>query len=85
MSHAIRLMMADTKPLPLSGVVEVDEKYLGGKPRPRTDGVKAKRGKGGGAKVPATKSLERLRRDHQAADPRHGRAPRARHHRVDRA
>ena len=46
MGHAIRLLMADPAQLPLNGVVEVDEKYLGGKPRPRTDGVKAKRGKG---------------------------------------
>ncbi len=46
MGHAIRLLMADTDQKPLEGVVEVDEKYLGGKPRPRTDGVKAKRGKG---------------------------------------
>lgn len=46
MGHAIRLLMADPAPVPLAGVAEVDEKYLGGKPRPRTDGVKAKRGKG---------------------------------------
>ena len=58
MGHAIRLLMADTKPLPLSGVVEFDEKYLGGKPRPRTDGVKAKRGKGT-AKQPILVMVER--------------------------
>lgn len=46
MGHAIRLLMADPDQAPLSGIVELDEKYLGGKPRPRTDGVKAKRGKG---------------------------------------
>lgn len=46
MGHAIRSLMADLQPPPLTDIVEVDEKYLGGKPRPRTDGVKAKRGKG---------------------------------------
>ena len=38
--------LVDRDPAPLTGVVEVDKKYLGGKPPPRTDGVKANRGKG---------------------------------------
>ena len=47
MGHAIRAMMqssADTAPL-LSGIVELDEKYLGGKPR-YEPGVHHKRGRG---------------------------------------
>ncbi len=47
MGHAIRAMMqssADTAPL-LSGIVELDEKYLGGKPRCEP-GVHHKRGRG---------------------------------------
>lgn len=46
MGHAIRLLMADGDAPKLDGIVEVDEKYVGGKPRPKTDGLKAKRGKG---------------------------------------
>jgi hypothetical protein len=43
MGHAIREMMA---PLgQLNGIVELDEKYLGGKPRPH-DGKPHKRGRG---------------------------------------
>ena len=47
MGHAIRVMMSsgsEQEPL-LNGVVELDEKYLGGKPRYRV-GVKHKRGRG---------------------------------------
>lgn len=47
MGHAIREMMdpgPDGQP-PLSGIVELDEKYFGGKPRYKK-GVKHKRGKG---------------------------------------
>jgi transposase-like protein len=45
--HAVRLMMAapsGTAPM-LSGIVELDEKYLGGKPRYR-EGVSHRRGRG---------------------------------------
>jgi transposase-like protein len=47
MGHAIRELMdpePETQP-PLSGIVELDEKYFGGKPRYKK-GVKHKRGKG---------------------------------------
>jgi hypothetical protein len=47
MGHAIRAMMdtgSDRIPF-LSGIVELDEKYIGGKPRYRP-GVRHKRGRG---------------------------------------
>ena len=47
LGHAVRQMMApgdETVPA-LSGIVELDEKYVGGKPR-YEEGVKHKRGKG---------------------------------------
>ena len=47
MGHAIRQMMApgdETQPV-LNGIVELDEKYFGGKPR-YEKGVQQKRGKG---------------------------------------
>ena len=43
MGHAIREMMAPSGQL--NGLVELDEKYIGGKPRPR-DGKRHKRGRG---------------------------------------
>jgi len=43
MGHAIREMMAPSGQL--NGIVELDEKYLGGKPRPH-DGKPHKRGRG---------------------------------------
>ena len=43
MGHAIREMMAPSGQL--NGIVELDEKYIGGKPRPR-DGKRHKRGRG---------------------------------------
>jgi hypothetical protein len=43
MGHAIREMMAPTGQL--HGIVELDEKYVGGKPRPH-DGKQRKRGRG---------------------------------------
>ena len=47
LAHAIRQMMAPGSELvtALSGIVELDEKYVGGKPRYQ-DGVIHKRGKG---------------------------------------
>jgi hypothetical protein len=47
LAHAIRQMMApDSRLLPaLSGIVELDEKYIGGKPR-FENGITHKRGKG---------------------------------------
>ena len=45
MGHAIRLLMEQHGARKLDGVVEVDEKYLGGKPR-KKHGVKHKRGMG---------------------------------------
>lgn len=46
LGHAIRLMMQDRDGPPLSGIVEIDLKYLGGAPKHRKDGQKSKRGKG---------------------------------------
>jgi transposase-like protein len=46
MGHAIRLLMAEGARPRFAGTVEADEKYVGGRPRKRTDGIKAKRGKG---------------------------------------
>lgn len=43
--HAVRLLMRMVDPRMLHGIVELDEKYLGGKPRKHV-GVKSKRGKG---------------------------------------
>jgi len=43
--HAVRLLMRMVDSRILSGIVELDEKYLGGKPRKQA-GVKSKRGKG---------------------------------------
>jgi hypothetical protein len=47
LGHAIRSMMEPGSELlpPLSGIVELDEKYIGGKPR-FEHGVKHKRGRG---------------------------------------
>jgi hypothetical protein len=47
LGHAVRAMMdpADEIVAALSGIVELDEKYVGGKPR-YEPGVKHKRGKG---------------------------------------
>src|SRR5690606_27607682 len=44
--HAIREMMHDRAGPPLSGIVEIDLKYLGGAPKRRKDGQKSKCGKG---------------------------------------
>lgn len=44
--HAIRTMMDDRDGAPLSGIVEIDLKYLGGAPKHRKNGQKSKRGKG---------------------------------------
>lgn len=46
LGHASREMMHDRDGPPLSGIVEVDLKYLGGAPKRRKDGQKSKRGKG---------------------------------------
>jgi hypothetical protein len=46
LGHAIREMTHDRDGLPLSGLVEIDMKYLGGAPKRRKDGQKSKRGKG---------------------------------------
>lgn len=46
MGHAIREMMHDCGGPPLSGIVEIDLKYLGGAPKRRKGGQKSKRGKG---------------------------------------
>lgn len=46
LGHAIREMMHDHGGPPLSGIVEIDLKYLGGAPKRRKDGQKSKRGKG---------------------------------------
>jgi hypothetical protein len=46
LGHAIRTMMDDCGGTLLSGIVEIDLKYLGGAPKHRSDGQKAKRGKG---------------------------------------
>jgi hypothetical protein len=45
MGHAIRQMMTPMLNAKLSGVVELDETYIGGKPRYQP-GVKNKRGRG---------------------------------------
>lgn len=45
MCHAVRLLMAQHSARLLNGIVEVDEKYLGGKPR-KKHGVTHKRGRG---------------------------------------
>jgi len=45
MGHSIRLMMSPDAARRLDGIVEVDEKYLGGKPRYQP-GVIHKRGRG---------------------------------------
>ena len=45
LGHAIRTMMDDRDGAPLSGIVEIDLKYLGDAPKHRRDGQKAKRGK----------------------------------------
>lgn len=46
LGHAIRTMMDDRDAAPLSGIVDIDLKHLGGAPRRRKDGQKSKRGKG---------------------------------------
>lgn len=46
LGHAIRMMMKDLNGAPLSGIVEIDIKYLGGRPKRRKDGQPSKRGKG---------------------------------------
>ena len=45
MGHAVRLLMEQANAPKLQGIVEVDEKYLGGKPR-KAKGVKHSRGRG---------------------------------------
>ena len=42
MMHRLRWAMAEASPEPLTGVVEVDEKYCGGKPRKLSRGEKEK-------------------------------------------
>jgi transposase-like protein len=46
LGHAIREMTHDRNAPPLSGLVEIDLKYLGGAPKRRKGGQKSKRGKG---------------------------------------
>ena len=46
LGHAIREMMKDLNGAPLSGIVEIDIKYLGGRPKRRKDGQPSKRGRG---------------------------------------
>ena len=52
MGHAIRIMMNNwaAELPPLNGVIEMDEKFIGGKPRHRY-GVRHKGGLKGGEKV----------------------------------
>jgi transposase-like protein len=57
MMHRIRLAMADTSGEPLDGVVEMDETYVGGKPR-KGDGKVHKRGRGT-SKQPVVAMVER--------------------------
>lgn len=58
-THRVRMMMTETdsKGKPLQGVVEVDETYVGGKPR-KHSGKKSKRGRGT-EKVPVMVLVER--------------------------
>ncbi|MBI2253536.1 MAG: IS1595 family transposase [Proteobacteria bacterium] len=46
LGHAIREMMKDLNAEPLSGIVEIDIKYLCGRPKRRKDGAPSKRGRG---------------------------------------
>lgn len=46
LGHAIREMMKDLNAAPLSGIVEIDIKYLGGRPKTRKNGELSKRGRG---------------------------------------
>jgi transposase-like protein len=55
--HRIRLAMMDTEFEPLTGTVEVDETYVGGKPR-KGDGKKHKPGRGT-SKTPVVAAVER--------------------------
>ncbi len=57
MCHRIRHAMLPVNPEPLSGIVEVDETYVGGNPRPG-DGKVHKRGRGT-SKVPVVALVER--------------------------
>ncbi|HEV2150573.1 MAG TPA: IS1595 family transposase [Longimicrobiaceae bacterium] len=57
MMHRIRLAMEDTSGYPLNGVVEMDETYVGGKPR-KGDGKVHKRGRGT-SKQPVVAMVER--------------------------
>ncbi len=60
MMHRIRFAMADgaTAPLPLTGIVEVDETYCGGKPRKKGIATKGKTGRGTD-KAPVLAALQR--------------------------
>lgn len=57
MMHRIRLAMEDKSPSPLDGIVEMDETYVGGKPR-KGDGKVHKRGRGT-SKQPVLAMVER--------------------------
>lgn len=57
MCHRIRHAMVPTNPTPFTGIVEVDETYVGGKPRPG-DGKTHKRGRGT-SKIPVVALVER--------------------------
>ena len=57
MMHRIRLAMEDTSGYPLRGTVEMDETYVGGKPR-KGDGKVHKRGRGT-SKQPVVAMVER--------------------------
>lgn len=57
MCHRIRHSMSPVNAEPLSGIVEVDETYVGGKPRPG-DGKVHKRGRGT-SKIPVVALVER--------------------------
>ena len=57
MFKQIRSMLADENSAPLSGRVEVDETYVGG--RPRYNSPKNKRGRGAKSKTPVVGAVER--------------------------
>ena len=57
MMHRIRFAMSGNDPLPLKGIVEVDETYVGGKPRNKRSPEEAK--KAWTSKVPVMAMVER--------------------------
>ena len=65
--HRVRFAMTDMDGVKLSGTVEVDETYIGGKPRRHT-GVKSKRGRGT-KKTPVVGMVERNGNVHRRVVP----------------